>query len=207
MRLRCNTSGKLLALRKSERGKRRLAHTHAVEDRLPAVLEEDIVQRDGLIPGLDRVIERDPAFAPRVFGCVGDRVRSTQSAGAQDQEIEWILRAVVETHVDQRAGPDVLVVDRVHLLARLEFDDVGDDCRRGEDDFARLLVALLQIGSRVRLEHVGILVEVGRKEEERAVLEFESADRFEDAPFAEEDDLFASRERVADDRPLFQRHG
>ena len=36
-----------------------------------------------------------------------------------------VLRPIVEAHVDQRRGPDVLIVDRVHLRSRAKLNDVG----------------------------------------------------------------------------------
>ena len=150
---------------------------------------------------LVRSFERHPTFASGVGGGVIDLDGRGQGVGADQQQVEGVFGAVVETHVDQGGGPDVLVVQSVHRGAIGHENNVGDF--RGGADGEALGFGGEFLDFDSGFKHVGVLVDVGGEEEELAVLDLEFAGGFVDAAFAEEEDLAGVGEGVADGLPFF----
>src|SRR5205823_490766 len=80
------------------------------------------------------------------------------------------------------------------------------DAGGAEADLLRLLAARLEAGVRGRLEHLEVLVQVRREQQELPLLDLELTGGLVDAALAQQDDLLAGLEGAADRGPFLQRH-
>ena len=115
-----------------------------------------------------------------------------------------LRRLVIETHVDQIARPDVLIIQGIHLLSRRKLNDVADDRAGREDDLRRLGVPRFDGSFRIGFKHRGVLMKIRRKKKKRGVLHDELAGVLDDPALAEEEHLPPGPSRIADDGPFLE---
>jgi hypothetical protein len=135
---------------------------------------------------------------------VGESQGLGEGEGAHDHEVQRLLGAIVEAHVDQGFVPWMEIAQLVHRGARGHLEDARHLAIAGDLDLLGFGGKRADFRPLLRLDHVGVLVDEGRIEQEARVLEGELVLGFEDAALSQQDGL-APGEQFADRQvPLFE---